>query len=79
MPRAPGLRIGRLPSAHDRLESTGMLDAIITFFSSFNPIVFAAFMSLGAIILYRRPAQAQPLHVASEREHGHSGSIVRRP
>ena len=56
-----------------------MLDAIITFFSSFNPIVFAAFMSLGVIILYRRPAQAQPLHVAGEREHSHSGSTVRRP
>lgn len=42
-----------------------MVQAIVGFFSSFNPIVFSLALSGGAIILFRRPSTAPALPSAA--------------
>jgi hypothetical protein len=44
-----------------------MIDALFSFFSSFNPMMFALILSLGAVILMRRPASYDRVQVLSTR------------
>jgi hypothetical protein len=44
-----------------------MIDAFFAFFSSFNPMMFALILSLGAIILMRRPTSPEQVPAASTR------------
>jgi hypothetical protein len=44
-----------------------MLDALFAFFSSFNPMMFALILSLGAIILMRRPANPERVAALSSK------------
>jgi hypothetical protein len=53
-----------------------MFSAIFSFFSSFNPIVFAAVLGVGAAILVRKPHRPVALRSAGSR-HGASKSSWR--
>lgn len=45
-----------------------MFSAILTFFSSFNPIVFAAILGAGAVTLVRRPGRQVALRPTIQHE-----------
>jgi hypothetical protein len=45
-----------------------MFSAIISFFSSFNPIVFAAVLGMGAAILVRKPHRPVALRPTGSRQ-----------
>jgi hypothetical protein len=52
-------------------EWLDMVNAIISFFSSFNPIVFCFILACGALIVFRRRSSPVPLRAT---EHSRSGS-----
>jgi hypothetical protein len=54
-----------------------MINAIVAFFSSFNPIVFCMVLACGALILFRRPTPTSAVHL-SHRERTGSGAAWRR-
>jgi hypothetical protein len=45
-----------------------MFNAIIAFFSSFNPIVFGAVLAAGAVIVVRKPGRAVALRSTGNRQ-----------
>ncbi len=73
-----GQAVAHRPRCRYRVEFAGMFNALFAFFSSFNPIVFGLVLSVGAVILVRRPGSAVPLRTSAERQSA-SKAPWRRP
>ena len=56
-----------------------MLNAILNFFSAFNPIVFGAVLAAGAVIGVRRPSRLVALRPSGPRASAEKGQWRHQP